>query len=73
MENKLKHLEFIQTVINRMAGNCFMLKGLGDYFGGCSICAFSERRKPQLYFYCLFSGSHFLDFERLFFITRKII
>ena len=27
MENKLKHLEFIQTVINRMAGNCFMLKG----------------------------------------------
>ena len=27
MENKLKHLEFIQTVINRMAGNCFLLKG----------------------------------------------
>ena len=27
MENKHKHLEFIQTVINRMAGNCFLLKG----------------------------------------------
>jgi uncharacterized membrane protein len=27
MENKQKHLEFIQTVINRMAGNCFLLKG----------------------------------------------
>lgn len=26
-ENKLKHLEFIQTVINRMAGNSFLLKG----------------------------------------------
>src|SRR6266849_541276 len=25
--NKLKHLEFIQSVINRMSGNCFLLKG----------------------------------------------
>ena len=27
MENKHKHLEFIQAVINRMAGNSFLLKG----------------------------------------------
>lgn len=27
MENKHKHLEFIQNVINRMAGNSFLLKG----------------------------------------------
>lgn len=27
MENKRKHLELIQNVINRMAGNSFMLKG----------------------------------------------
>ena len=27
MESKLKHLEFIQAVINRMAGNSFLLKG----------------------------------------------
>lgn len=27
MENKLKHLEMIQGIINRMAGNSFMLKG----------------------------------------------
>lgn len=27
MENKLKHLEFIQTAINRMAGNLFFLRG----------------------------------------------
>ena len=26
-ENKLKHLEFIQTVISRMANNSFILKG----------------------------------------------
>jgi hypothetical protein len=28
-ENKLKHLEFIQSVINRMSGNSFLLKGWG--------------------------------------------
>lgn len=27
MENKHKHLEFIQNAINRMAGNSFLLKG----------------------------------------------
>lgn len=27
MESKHKHLEFIQAVINRMAGNSFFLKG----------------------------------------------
>ena len=27
MENKRKHLEFIQTVINRMTNNSFLLKG----------------------------------------------
>jgi len=25
--NKIKHLEFIQTIINRMAGNSFLIKG----------------------------------------------
>lgn len=27
MENKQKHLEFIQMAINRMASNLFLLKG----------------------------------------------
>ena len=27
MENKIKHLEIIQGIINRMAGNSFALKG----------------------------------------------
>lgn len=27
MENKQKHLEFIQTTISRMANNSFLLKG----------------------------------------------
>lgn len=29
MENKQKHLEFIQSIINRMAGHSFLLKGWG--------------------------------------------
>jgi hypothetical protein len=28
-ENKLKHLEFIQSVIDRLSGNSFLLKGWG--------------------------------------------
>ena len=27
MDNKQKHLEFIQNIINRMAGNLFFLRG----------------------------------------------
>jgi hypothetical protein len=27
MQNKIKHLEFVQAVINRMANNSFLLKG----------------------------------------------
>ena len=27
MENKIKHLEFIQSIINRMASNSFIVKG----------------------------------------------
>jgi len=27
MEKKIKHLELIQTIINRMAGNSFLIKG----------------------------------------------
>lgn len=27
MENKLKHLEFIQSIINRMSSNSFLIKG----------------------------------------------
>jgi len=29
MEKKIKHLEFIQTIINRMAANSFLIKGWG--------------------------------------------
>ena len=29
LESKLKHLEFIQSVVNRMASNSFLLKGWG--------------------------------------------
>ena len=42
MERKLKHLEFIQEVINRMARNSFMLKGWTVILVG-AIVAFIAR------------------------------
>ena len=59
MDNKIKHLELIQGIINRMAGNSFMLKGwavtlvagifscficTGNYFWGIR-CVLSVSRK----------------------------
>lgn len=32
MEAKIKHLEFIENVIERMARNSFMLKGWVDHY-----------------------------------------
>ena len=42
MEKKLKHLEFIQEIINRMARNSFMLKGWTVILVG-AIVAFIAR------------------------------
>ena len=43
MEAKLKHLEFIQATINRMAGNSFLLKGWAiTIAGGLLALSFKE-------------------------------
>ncbi|MCE9586313.1 hypothetical protein K8R04_03270 [Candidatus Uhrbacteria bacterium] len=43
MEAKFKHLEFIQTTINRMAGNSFILKGWAvTIVGGLLAVSFKE-------------------------------
>jgi len=43
MEAKLKHLEFIQATINRMAGNSFLLKGWTvTLIGGLLALTFKE-------------------------------
>ena len=49
MENKIKHLELIQGVINRMAGNSFALKGWAvTLIAG--IFALASKDADQIYF-----------------------
>ena len=48
MESKLKHLEFIQSAINRMANNSFLLKGWSVTIVG-ALLALSFKEMHYLY------------------------
>ena len=73
MENKLKHLEFIQSIITRMANNSFILKGWAVTLVA-GIFALSNKDTNQFYAIisiipvCVFWGldSYYLQQERLF-------
>lgn len=73
MENKQKHLEFIQTVINRMAGNCFLLKGWAITLVA-ALFALSAKDSNHNYFLIAYFpviifwilNGYFLSQERLF-------
>jgi len=73
LENKLKHLEFIQSVISRMSGNSFLLKGWSVTLVAAlfALAAKDSDRKyivvayfPVLVFWIL--DAYFLSQERLF-------
>ena len=73
MENKIKHLEIIQGVINRMAGNSFMLKGWAvTLVAGIFSLAGNDADKmyflvayvPVIFFWCL--DAYYLLQERLY-------
>ncbi len=73
MESKLKHLEMIQAVVNRMASNSFLLKGWSVTLVSALLAlaaANSDRRfvfvavLPLLMFWLL--DAYFLRQERLF-------
>lgn len=73
MENKIKHLEMVQQIINRMASNSFALKGWSvTLIAG--IFALSSKDADKMYFlvaYCpiivfWFLDSYYLLQERLF-------
>jgi len=53
MENKRKHLEFIQGVISRMAGNLFFLRGWTITLIGALLALFSKNNSPDYIFYFL--------------------
>jgi uncharacterized membrane protein len=73
MESKLKHLEFIQTTINRMANNSFLLKGWAITVVG-ALLAFSFK-EPDCRFVFIsflililfwFLDGYYLDQEKRF-------
>ena len=73
MENKQKHLEFIQAVINRMAGNLFFLKGWAITLVA-ALFALSAKDTNQSYIFIAYFpviifwilDGYFLSQERLF-------
>ncbi len=73
MEKKLKHLEFIQEAINRMARNSFMLKGWTVILVAASIAFIAEFGDVQYILAACFVAvafwvldGYFLSQERLF-------
>lgn len=72
-EEKTKHLEFIQTTINRMANNSFLLKGWAvTLIGGSLALSFKEIDHRYLYISLMVLGlfwlldSYYLSRERSF-------
>jgi ammonia channel protein AmtB len=53
MENKQKHLEFIQGIIARMASNLFFLRGWTITLIGALLALFSKNNSPAYVFYFL--------------------
>ena len=66
MENKLKHLEMIQGIINRMASNSFALKGWSVTLVA-GIFALSSKDANEIYFLI----TYIPIFGCLLFVTRK--
>ena len=73
MEKKLKHLEMLQDIINRMAKNSFLLKGWNVVLVSAIIALAASESKSQLVYlaylptavFWLLDG-YFLRHERLF-------
>ncbi len=73
MENKRKHLEFIQGVINRMAGNSFFLKGWAITLIAALFALSAKDTNPKYIFIAYFPiiifwvlDGYFISQERLF-------
>ena len=74
MENKLKHLEFIQGVINRMASNLFFLRGWTITLIAALLALFVKGTNSNYIIYFLLVlvlvfwilDGYFLSQERLF-------
>jgi len=80
MDAKIKHLEFIQSAINRMAGNSFLLKGWTvTLTGGLLALTFKQIDKRYLFisFVVLllfwFLDGYYLSRERRFIALYDVV
>jgi MTH538 TIR-like domain (DUF1863) len=80
MDAKIKHLEFVQSAINRMAGNSFLLKGWAiTLTGGLLVLSFKEINKRYLYisiltiFFLWLLDAYYLSRERRFIALYNIV
>lgn len=83
MDAKLKHLEFIQSAVNRMANNSFLLKGWAVAIAGALLTFSFKELNPRYVLVSLIAiasfwllDGYYLSRERLFIKlydhTRKI-
>lgn len=80
MEAKVKHLEFIQAAINRMAGNSFLLKGWTvTLSGGLLALTFKQMDRHYLIISLAvlllfwFLDSYYLSRERRFIALYNVV
>ncbi len=74
MENKRKHLEFIQNIVSRMAGNLFFLRGWTITLITALLALFIKSDSPNYAIYFLLAlvlvfwilDGYFLSQERMF-------
>ena len=73
MENKAKHLEFIQKIISRLSGNLFLLKGWSVTLIVGLLAVMAQQMKPVyfLFAFCVLFifwilDGYFLSMERCF-------
>ena len=65
MENKRKHLELVQGIINRMSSNSFMLKGWAVSLVA-GIFALAEKDTDRLYFLCMIKSAKLRKIRLIF-------
>jgi hypothetical protein len=72
MESKLKHLEMIQAVINRMAHNSFLLKGWSVTLTAALLALAASNAKPQLILVALFPATMFWGLDGYFLWQERL-
>lgn len=71
MDNKIKHLEFIQDVIKRMASNSFLLKGWSVAIVSAIFALSAKDANPRIIFFALVPAIAFWLLDGYFLATER--